>query len=50
MLATKGTYVPRGEEWVHEVKWDGVRALTEVRDGRLRMFSRNGNDITIAWP
>ena len=33
MLATKGTYVPRGEEWVHEVKWDGVRALTEVRDG-----------------
>ena len=34
MLATKGTHVPRGDEWVHEVKWDGVRALTEVRDGR----------------
>ena len=50
MLASKGTYVPRGEEWVHEVKWDGVRALTEVRDGRLRMYSRNGNDITVAWP
>ncbi len=50
MLASKGTFVPRGEEWVHEVKWDGVRALTEVRDGRLRMYSRNGNDITVAWP
>ena len=50
MLASKGTYVPRGEEWVHEVKWDGVRALTEVRDGRLRMYSRNGNDVTVAWP
>ena len=50
MLATKGSYVPRGEEWVHEVKWDGVRVLTEVRDGRLRMWSRNGNDVTIAWP
>ena len=50
MLASKGTYVPRGDEWVHEVKWDGVRALVEVREGRLRMFSRNGNDITIAWP
>jgi bifunctional non-homologous end joining protein LigD len=35
---------------VHEVKWDGVRALTEVSDGRLRMSSRNDNDITIAWP
>jgi bifunctional non-homologous end joining protein LigD len=50
MLASKGTYVPRGEDWVHEVKWDGVRALTDVRDGKLRMYSRNGNDITIAWP
>jgi bifunctional non-homologous end joining protein LigD len=50
MLASKGTHVPTGGEWVHEVKWDGVRALTEVRDQRLRMYSRNGNDITIAWP
>ena len=33
MLATPGHSVPPGEEWVHEVKWDGVRALTEVRDG-----------------
>jgi bifunctional non-homologous end joining protein LigD len=50
MLASKGTYVPPGDDWVHEVKWDGVRALTEVRDGRVRMYSRNGNDITVAWP
>jgi len=50
MLASKGAFVPRGEEWVHEVKWDGVRVLTEVRDGRVRMYSRNGNDITVAWP
>jgi len=50
MLATKGTHVPTGAEWVHEVKWDGVRALTKVQDGRLRMYSRNGNEITIAWP
>ncbi len=50
MLASKGSFVPKGEDWVHEVKWDGVRALTEVRDGRVRMYSRNGNDITVAWP
>jgi len=50
MLATKGTFVPRGDEWVHEVKWDGVRALTEVTGGRVRMYSRNDNDITVAWP
>ena len=50
MLATKGTHVPTGAGWVHEVKWDGVRVLTDVRDGRARMWSRNGNDVTIAWP
>ncbi|MEI5672319.1 MULTISPECIES: non-homologous end-joining DNA ligase [unclassified Nocardioides] len=50
MLATPGRHVPTGEEWTHEVKWDGVRALTEVRDGVLRMTSRNENAITIAWP
>ena len=50
MLATPGRSVPPGPEWVHEVKWDGVRALTEVRDGVLRMTSRNENTITVAWP
>ncbi len=50
MLATHGRQVPTGEAWAHEVKWDGVRALTEVRDGVLRMTSRNENAITIAWP
>lgn len=50
MLATPGKHVPPGASWVHEVKWDGVRALTEVRDGVLRMTSRNENPITVAWP
>ena len=50
MLATKASHVPTGESWTHEVKWDGVRALTDVRDGTLRMTSRNENAITIAWP
>ena len=35
---------------MHEVKWDGMRVLIEVRDGRLRMFTRNDNDVTVAWP
>ncbi|MBZ5737536.1 non-homologous end-joining DNA ligase [Nocardioides mangrovi] len=50
MLATKTEHVPVGEGWTHEVKWDGVRALTDVRDGVLRMTSRNENTITVAWP
>jgi bifunctional non-homologous end joining protein LigD len=52
MLATKGVHVPQSEEWLHEVKWDGVRVLAEVGAGRktARMWSRNANDVTIAWP
>lgn len=52
MLATKGDVVPTGDEWSHEVKWDGVRMLAEVADGaeRARLTTRNGNDASIAWP
>jgi bifunctional non-homologous end joining protein LigD len=50
MLATRGDHVPQGPEWTHEVKWDGIRALVDVADGRVRVWSRNENDITVAWP
>jgi bifunctional non-homologous end joining protein LigD len=50
MLATRGVHVPTADGWTHEVKWDGVRALTDVADGTVRMTSRNENAITIAWP
>lgn len=50
MLATATDHVPPGDGWVHEVKWDGVRVLVNVTDGVTRMFSRNGNVVTAAWP
>ncbi|MBD3944415.1 non-homologous end-joining DNA ligase [Nocardioides ganghwensis] len=50
MLATKTDRVPAGAQWLHEVKWDGVRVLVDVRDGVVRMTSRNDNDVTPAWP
>ena len=50
MLATRGTTVPAGPEWLHEVKWDGIRVLAEVTGGALRLWSRNGNDVSAAYP
>lgn len=50
MLATSSARVPSGPEWVHEVKWDGMRVLADVHDGRLTLTSRNGNDVTTAYP
>ena len=50
MLASRGTVVPTGPGWMHEVKWDGMRVLAEVRDGSLRLWSRNENDVTASFP
>jgi bifunctional non-homologous end joining protein LigD len=50
MLATRGDHVPTGDGWIHEVKWDGIRALIEVRDGRLRITTRNENEVSVAYP
>lgn len=52
MLATTGTHVPTGDEWVHEVKWDGIRLLADVPFGSTtaRLTTRNENLATVAWP
>jgi bifunctional non-homologous end joining protein LigD len=50
MLARTGP-LPRDETgWAFEIKWDGVRAISYVEGGRLRLESRNGNDITARYP
>ena len=50
MLASPATAVPAGREWVHEVKWDGMRVLADVHDGQLVLSSRVGNDVTVSFP
>jgi bifunctional non-homologous end joining protein LigD len=50
MLASAGTVIPGGPEWAHEIKWDGMRLLADVADGRLTLSSRNENDVTTSFP
>jgi bifunctional non-homologous end joining protein LigD len=50
MLATKGDLVPTGADWTHEVKWDGMRVLVDRLPDRLRIWSRNENDVTVSFP
>ncbi|WP_445143450.1 DNA ligase D [Dyella sp. Tek66A03] len=33
--------VPKGDDWLHEIKWDGYRILTAVADGEVKAWSRN---------
>jgi bifunctional non-homologous end joining protein LigD len=49
-LATLVERPPEGDDWVHELKFDGYRILAVVRDGRARLISRNGKDWTARMP
>ncbi|WP_449386558.1 ATP-dependent DNA ligase [Cellulomonas soli] len=42
--------LPTGPEWAYEVKWDGVRILTDTRTGTLHLTSRTGADVTATYP
>ncbi len=50
MLATLDTRIPAGEDWTHEVKFDGFRAIAYVRAGDCKLVSRNDNDLTGRFP
>jgi len=45
----KGT-PPSGDDWLFEVKWDGVRSLCFIEGGQVRMISRNANAIDKQYP
>ncbi len=50
MLARPGPLPLDEREWSFEVKWDGVRAIAYAQPGRLRLESRNLNEVTDAYP
>jgi len=36
--------------WVFETKWDGFRVVARIGHGTARLRSRNGHDVTAAYP
>jgi bifunctional non-homologous end joining protein LigD len=38
------------DNWLFEIKWDGYRAIAFIDGDRLRLVSRNQNDLTKAYP
>ncbi|KAA0695943.1 DNA ligase D [Halopseudomonas laoshanensis] len=48
-LATLASEPPAGN-WLYEIKFDGYRILARVRDGEVRLFTRNGHDWTHRLP
>lgn len=50
MLATLGERAFSGPDWLFEIKWDGVRALAWIEEGKLTLRARSENDITKRYP
>ncbi|MEW5716256.1 DNA ligase D [Pseudomonas sp. SB113] len=48
-LATLVDRAPEGE-WQYEIKFDGYRMLARIREGEVRLFTRNGHDWTERLP
>ncbi len=49
-LATLVKSMPGGDDWVHEIKWDGYRILARISDGRAQLFTRGGHDWSAKMP
>jgi bifunctional non-homologous end joining protein LigD len=47
---TRGTEVPAGPDWLHEIKYDGCRMRVERDGDHVRLITRNEYDRTKRYP
>lgn len=45
-LATLADEAPAGNQWLHEIKFDGYRSLCRIVHGQVNFLTREGNDWT----
>jgi len=50
MLAESITEPFDGADWLFEIKWDGYRAVAFIENGKVRLVSRNQNELTARYP
>jgi ATP-dependent DNA ligase len=49
-IPSRGTKVPSGADWIHEIKYDGYRLIVHRDGARVRLLTRNGHDWTKRYP
>src|SRR3954471_6170842 len=42
--------IQSGEDWIAQIKWDGVRILTYADDQEVRLYNRKKNERTLHYP
>jgi bifunctional non-homologous end joining protein LigD len=49
-LATLVDATPDGDDWIHEIKYDGFRTEAAIADGKVKLYTRKGLDWTAKFP
>jgi bifunctional non-homologous end joining protein LigD len=49
-LAELGDKPFSSPNWVFEIKWDGVRAIAQIENGKTTLWARSGRDVTLEYP
>jgi bifunctional non-homologous end joining protein LigD len=49
-IPTRGTEVPAGPDWLHEIKHDGYRLIVQREGKRVRLLTRRGYDWSDRYP
>lgn len=49
-MATLVSAVPEGDDWLHEIKFDGYRLLSTLNHNDVRLWTRRQNDWTHKFP
>jgi bifunctional non-homologous end joining protein LigD len=50
MLAKETAEAFDDADWIFEVKWDGYRGISEINNGSVSIYSRNGNSFNNSYP
>jgi DNA ligase D-like protein (predicted ligase) len=50
MLARAADKPPASQDYFFELKWDGIRALISLDEGKITVRGRNGLDLTAQFP
>ena len=50
MLAKESAAAFNNHDWLFEIKWDGYRAISEIKNGVVELYSRNGISFNTTYP
>jgi bifunctional non-homologous end joining protein LigD len=49
-LATLGDKPFSDPNWLFEIKWDGIRTIAQIDNGKVRLLARSKRDVTAEFP